>query len=439
MTTKLIRLIIIRLFSNRYLSSISWVMSEKIVRMIFNFFVVIYVARTLGAEDFGVLSYCLSIVGLLLVFGSLGLEDIVVKSIVNSKNYYVYLGTAITLRFIGCVFIIIVSIIYSYFHQSWKIALIIFILALSNLFRPFSVIEYYYKAHVLGKWISIANFFSFSISSFLKVIFCFYDFGLIYVAAAYALEALFLAVAYIFSAFYTNLRLTRFRFDFKTAVKLLYQSWPLIFSGFVISIYMKIDQVMIGQMLSSAEVGKYAIAVKLSEVWYMVPIVITSTLFPAILDIKNDNPDKYKLKMLQLYSGFLWFSMFISVLVTLFSELIIKNLLGSDFVGSSIVLSIHIWTSIFVFLGVASGKWLVAEGLQIYSLYRACFGALLNVFLNFLLIPKYGIIGAAIATLVAQASSSYIFSCLSYRTREVFFQQTNSLLYPFVKWRNFNG
>jgi len=190
---------------------------------------------------------------------------------------------------------------------------------------------------------------------------------------------------------------------------LLRDSWPLILSGMVISIYMKIDQVMIKEMLGAQQVGHYAAAVKLSEAWYFIPMAITSHVFPAIINAKKQSEELYYQRLQKLYNLMVWLAVAIALPTTFLAPWVIRVLYGEAFLPAAGVLSIHIWASVFVFLGVASGKWFLCENYIKKNFYRTLFGMVINAVLNLILIPLYGIYGAAVATLLGQMAANLIY------------------------------
>jgi O-antigen/teichoic acid export membrane protein len=209
---------------------------------------------------------------------------------------------------------------------------------------------------------------------------------------------------------------SKWRFNLKLAKNLLHDSWPLIFSGLMVMVYLRIDQIMIKSMINSQALGNYAAAVKLSEMWYFFPIVITQSIFPAILDAKSKNEATYFRRLQILYDMMVWLAIGIAIPIAIFSKSIIFLLYGEAYAIASPVLTIHIWTSVFVFLGLASDRYLLAEGLIKLTLYRSCLGVIVNIVLNVILISNYGIIGAAISTLVSQIMASFIFDLLNKQT-----------------------
>ncbi|MDK2892487.1 flippase [Methanohalophilus sp.] len=202
-----------------------------------------------------------------------------------------------------------------------------------------------------------------------------------------------------------DLSVFSWKFDFGLAKLLLKNSWPLIFSGIVVSLYMKIDQVMIKEMLDSQAVGIYASAVNLSEAWYFVPVMISSSLFPAIIESKKISEELYYERLQKLYDFLYIIALAIIFPTTFLSDFVIDLLYGQDYFGAGTVLSIHIWAGLFVFLGVARGKWILTENLQKYTLIYTSAGSICNIVLNLYLIPLYGINGAAFATLISQFTS----------------------------------
>jgi len=216
------------------------------------------------------------------------------------------------------------------------------------------------------------------------------------------------------------------------AKNLIKDSWPLILSGLAIMIYMRIDQIMLGQMLGDESVGIYSAAVKISEVWYFIPMTVVASVFPSIIEAKKQNETLYYDRLQKLYDIMVLVALTVAILMTFLSDWVVTLLFGKAYLEASTVLSVHIWAGIFVFLGVASGKWFIIEGLQRYSFYRTLLGAIVNIVSNFFLISKYGIIGAAIATFFSQIIAAYIFDIICLKTRVLFWMKTRALYAPFL-------
>ncbi|HHD92551.1 MAG TPA: flippase, partial [Candidatus Portnoybacteria bacterium] len=216
-------------------------------------------------------------------------------------------------------------------------------------------------------------------------------------------------------------------FRIQTAISLLKDSWPLILSGVAITIYMRIDQVMIQNMLGSKEVGYYAAAVKLSEAWYFIPMAITSSLFPAIINAKKKGEALYYSRLQRLYDLVVWIAVAIALPTTFLAPWIIKILYGNAYLPAANALRIYIWAGVFISLLVSSGSWLVNENFTKIALYRNASGSIVNILLNIYLIKGYGIEGATFATLISYFIAGYLFDLFSLKTRHTFWLKTKAL------------
>ena len=415
----------------KYFANTSWLMAEKIFRMAVALSVGVYVARYLGPERFGVLSYAMSVVVLFSALSSLGLNGILVRELVNfPKKRDEFLGTAFILKLAGSGLVLILLSITLYFMGDDRQSnLMIFIIAAGLVFRSFNVIRFYFEAKVLSKYFVSAQFVSLIAVSIAKLIFIWLGLPLIYFALVVLIESLFLAIGLSVVYFKQNFSILSWQFKLKTATGLLKDSWPLILSVIAVSIYMRIDQVMIKQMLNAAEVGQYAAAVKLSEVWYFIPVLITQSIFPAIINAKRGDGILYQQRMQQLYDFMTFLSLSIAIIITLSSSLIMNTLFGQAYFGSDKVLAIHIWAGVLVFFGTARGKWIIAENLQRRALIVHITGAILNVILNLILIPGYGAVGAALATLISYTSCTIITSIAIKELRTPFIMYMKSFVH----------
>lgn len=396
----------------RYFKNTSWLMGEKILRMVIGLFVGIWVARYLGPEKFGLFSYAQSFVGLFVALAGLGLDGIVIREMVTDPSKQAaLLGTAFRLKLVGALSVLIVLAIATQLSEQDGLAtLMIFIIASSTIFQSFNVIDLFFQANVLSKYVVYSNTISLLVSSIIKVILVVNEAALIAFAMVVLVDSIILMMGFVyFFKRHSNMALDKLHFNKKLAINLLKDSWPLILSGLVISIYMKVDQVMIKEMIGAEAVGQYAAAVKLSEAWYFIPMVIVSSLFPAIISAKKQSEELYYERLQKSYDLMVWLAIAIALPMTFLSDWVVDLLYGEQYSQAGSVLMIHIWAGVFVFLGVAFSNYLTNENLTIKSFLRTFLGAIINVALNLVLIPRYGIKGAAIATLFSQFTANYIY------------------------------
>ena len=397
----------------KYFKNTSWIFSEKILRMVVGLFVGVWVARYLGPEQFGLFSYAQSFVGLFTAIATLGLDGIVVRELVKDENRKDELiGTAFWLKVIGAFgVLLILAIAINFTSNDTYTNTLVFIIASSAIFQSFNVVDFYFQSKVMGKFVVYVNIISLLLSSFVKIALILNEAPLIAFAWVILFDSFILACGFIYFYIKNNstFNFKNLKFRSKTATLLLKDSWPLVLSGIVISIYMKIDQVMIKEMMDNEAVGIYSAAVRVSELWYFIPVAIVVSLFPAIINAKSQGEDFYHARLQKLYSLMVWMAIIIALPMTFLSDWIIGLLFGQTFIAAGSVLMIHIWTGVLVFLGVAFSRYLLVENLNKKAFYRTLVGAIINVILNYILIPLYGIQGAAVATLLGQLSANYLY------------------------------
>lgn len=408
--------------------------AEQILRFVAGLFVGIYVARYLGPEQFGVYSYAAAFVALFGAIARFGLDGIVVRDLVNHpQERDIYLGTAFWLKLIGAfVTLGLLTIAVQFTSNDATTNLYIFIIASGLIFQPFDVVDFHFQSKVLSKYVSIAKLIQVTLSSMLKLYFIFTQADLFWFVMVSLVDQITLALSLVFS--YSRQKIGSFFGDFNlcTAKVLLKNSWPLILTGIAIGLYMRIDQVMIKEMLGEKEVGLYSAATRLSEAWYFVPVIIATSLFPAIINAKKINQELYNKRLRRLYTIMIYFAVGVALPVTLMAENIVIILYGVDYKNAGLVLSIHIWAGIFVGIGVVNGGWFLAENLQKVATLNTLIGAITNVVLNYFLIPIYGISGVAFATFVSYGVAAYLMLFFQKKTRSKFYEITSAFL---PKWR----
>jgi PST family polysaccharide transporter len=413
----------------KIIDNIGWLFFDRVLRLGVGLLIGVWVARYLGPEQFGLYSFAGAFVGLFVTASGLGLQSIVVRDIVlNPDCKEETLGTAAALHFAGGLFayLLVMGTISWLRPEDTLSKLLVAILGSIMLFKISDVAIYWFESQVMSKYIVWAQNGCFIIFSAIKAILILSNASLISFAWANAAEALLVACVILIMLSLRGLRINKLRFSLRRANILLADSWPLLLSGIAIIIYMKIDQIMLGQMLGDDAVGIYSAAVRISEIWYFVPMMIVASVFPAILQAKKTDQAQYLQRLQQLYDLMVWLSISIAIPMTFLSTTIVVALFGPAYTESGPVLAIHIWASVFVFLGVASGQWFIAEGRQILSFQRTLLGAIINILLNMLLIPKFGVMGAAYATIFSYAVAALLYDLVQAETRNMFFMKINA-------------
>jgi O-antigen/teichoic acid export membrane protein len=393
----------------KYLQNTGWMFFGRFFTLGVSFFIGIYIARYLGPSNYGLLSYVTSFVGLFAFLTSFGIDSIVSREIIKDHNKKDELiGTAFYLKIIGSLLAITTVFIVSFLTTKDIFTLgLIWIFSLTFIPQAFNIIEIYFQSQVLSKKVVIAQIISNIISACLKITVIFLGKGIFWLMLIFIIEASIYALILLFSFRKFGNHIRNWRFNFPLAKSLLKDSWPLMLSIVAVGIYMKIDQVMIKNMLGNEQVGIYAVAVKLSEVWYIIPAIICTSLFPSIVQSMNTDEELFRKRMKKLYSLMFWISFLIAIFITGFASLIINILFGSAYAGAVTSLQIHVWSGISVFWGIAMGQYLLACNLTKISFFTTLFGAITNIILNIIFIPNIGINGAAIATLISYTIATF--------------------------------
>lgn len=397
---------------SKFLKNISWLFFDKIIRIFGGLVVGIWVARYLGPNDFGVLNYALAYITFFMLFVKLGLDQIVIREIVKRPKLTNYLlGTAFGLKLIGSI-VAILSVYLSllFVDMDHITRVIILIISVGFILQSIDVIDYFYQSQVLSRYVVIARNSAFILSSLLKIYFIVYEYSVVYFALAYVIDLVLSGIFLVLIYKKTGHLVSNWRFSGKKAIIFLKFSWPLALSTFLITIYMKIDQVMIGNMLDIEQVGIYSVAVRLAEFWIFIPGILASTLMPYFINLRETNSQLYHYRLMQLYSLMFWMGVFVGIVTIIFGEDIIRLLFGKAYINAYAALVFNIWNGIFISQSIARSIWMIGENMQIYRLYNNIIAVILNVSMNILLIPKLGITGAALATFATQALGTWLFS-----------------------------
>lgn len=414
-------------------SNTGWQFADNIVRMGMGLVVGVWMARYLGPDQFGLFSYALALVSLFSAIAALGLDDITIRNIVRDPACRdETLGTAFYLKLLGGVaaFLGAMATILLLRPTDSLSRWLVGIIAAGLVFQAFNVIEFWFNSQVQTKYVVFARNAVFLICSAIKI-------GLILTKApllAFAWVALVEVAAGssgLVIAYWKKGNLLRdWRGSLERAKELLRDGWPLVLSNIATIIYLRIDQVMLGEMVGGEEVGIYSVAVRLTEVWIFIPGAIFCSVFPAIVEAKATSEELFYERLQKLYNLLVLSAYVVAIPVTLLSDWLVGTLFGEAYARAGFMLAILIWANLFTSLEIARSSFLTSMNwtrIHFVTLFLGCF---LNIGLNYLLIPPYGGMGAVSASLVsywfAAHGSCFLFKPL-FRTGTML---TKALLYP---------
>jgi polysaccharide transporter, PST family len=393
----------------KVIDNLVWLFVDSLLRMTVSLFVGVWIARYLGPVQFGQYSFALAFVTIFSVVGALAVDANVVRDIVKepaAKNEI--LGTATFLKFLGgllaaalCMVAIIVLR-----PEDAVMKWLVIILAAGIMFQAMETLALWFQAQVQSKYTVWAKNIAVLIMASVKVALVLLNAPIVAFAWAGLAEALLSTLALIIVYHASGQRISTWRLDFHRAKVLLRESWPLLISALTAVLYLRMDVVMLGEMHSEAAVGIYGAATRISEAWYFIPMALVASLQPSIMQAKERSEELFQARLRNIYNLMSALSISVATVVTLFSDKLVQLLFGQSYEAAGPVLVVHVWAAVAISLGVASSQYLIVENLQKISMYRTTIGLLCNLGLNLLLIPKYGALGAAVATLISYSCAT---------------------------------
>ena len=415
----------------KYFNNTLWLFFDRFFNLIVAFAVGVAVTKYLGPEDFGLLSYAKSIAGFLLIVSSLGFESLLHREFLDDREEGKVMGTAFIMRLGAAVASILITV--ALLMITGTDALTIHMVAIFSsvaVFESSFVIRSYFQSIVKSRLTAIAALVQTLVLAVFKLLFIYLGFSVIYFAGI----TLFASVVYgtmLFRNYVSNSGdIRRWSFDRAYAKSLLVDTWPLMIGAIVTFIYMKTDMIIIKILMDNEAVGQYAVLVRMTEMFYYIPMLICNSIFPALFRAKKVSEQLFIQRMEYLHHFLFVVAMLIGIGTWFFGEDVVVFLFGEEYREGAQLLPLYMWTCVFIFLGIAGSQWIVVENLQRLRLILNVGGAVLNVGLNFLMIPSYGITGAIYATLIAQAFVSVFGNLLLKQTRPLIGIMMRSLFLP---------
>jgi O-antigen/teichoic acid export membrane protein len=388
----------------------AWLFFEKIVRLLIGVVVGAWVARYLGPSQYGQLAYALAYIAFFQAIVNLGFDGVIIRDLARDpKERNLLLGTAFFLR-IACAILcwaVAIGVLLAANNSSEDIVWIVALVGGSLFFMPLDVIDLWFQSQTQSKKIVGVKLIAVLLSSALKVGLISFHAPLWIFAAVIMLESLILALGLIL-VYKRDGNQIRWRLNYSRAILLLQDSWPFMISGVAIIAYMRIDQILIKNILGDEELGLYAAVLPLVTLWQFIPIALISSLGPLVSRKKLESEEAYSnlvAFIFKLFSAIAWFTIIFTIL---FSSFIVHTLLGEKYAAGIPVLYIYAFTNIFINLGVAQTLWIMNENKPMMSIYKALAGAIICIVGNMVLIPIMGIKGAALVAVISQFISAVL-------------------------------
>lgn len=411
-----------------------WLSFDQILFLLMGIAIGALVARYLGPDQYGLLGYAASFVGLFLTLPALGTDTLEVRALVRQEyTQEVVLGTIFFMRVIASALTFLALLVVVWQAEADGLTrTVIVITAGTLLIQPFQVIPQWYEARMESKypvWIRNATLI---FTNGLKVLFILASLSVIAFAWSTTLWRFLSVAGFLWIFARHGPALTRWRIDLRFARSLLRDGWPLVIAGLAKSINLRIDQVILGNLINQYAVGIYGAAVRISELWYFIPTSLAISLFPTLVrSHQSHTPEAYQRRVQMFYDVTALIGYAIAIFVTITADPLIRILFGPAYLESIPILRLHIWSVVFVCLGAARDRVLLAENKSGLLMMATVIGAVTNVALNYWLIPSMSGYGAAWATVIAYGTA-YYFAVMFFRNQWPTFRQlTLALLAPF--------
>ena len=415
------------------MANTGWLFGDTVIRLSVGLLVGVKVARYLGPARYGVLNFATALVALFASIASLGVNSILVRDLVRyTSQRDELLGSAFWLKVFGgvCAYLVAQVAVFLLQPQDVVSRLFVAIVAAGLIFQATDVVDSWLQSRVESRFAVYARNIAFLFAAAIKISLILTHASLVAFAWATLAEAVVTAVGLGVVA-RVRLRSSWYRrSSWEVMRKLLHESWPLLFSGVAIMIYMRIDQIMLAQLVGTQEVGIYSAALRISEIWYVIPTVIVTSVAASLTEARERSKELYQERFEQVVRNLAIIAYVVAALMFVVGPRLVVFLYGQAYAAAGPILTIHIWAAVFVFVGVAGTPWVLNEGLTRIALYRTALGALANVLLNMVLIPRFGGIGAATATTISQCISAWLSNAFfGAQSRQLFFVQSRALAF----------
>jgi len=417
----------------RAIGNAGWLAAEKVVRLGVGLFVNVWIARYLGPDQYGSLSYALAFTALFAPLVTLGLDEIIVRDIVHDPGCAdETMGSAFWLKLVGstAAFIAATATVVVLRPSDSLSHRLVGIIAAGSLFQSLNVLEIWFNSQVRSKYAVLARNGAFLVCTCIRIVLILNNAPLITFALVVTVELGICAAGLSAAYLHQGGRFRAWRATTAKARSLLKDSWPLIISFVSVGVYQRIDQVMLRDMAGSAEVGIYSVAVRLAEVWSFIPVALYWSVFPSIIRAQQQSDELFRERLQKFYNLVVLLSYAVALPTSLLAQRLIDTLFGQAYTRAGGMLALLVWAHVFTSMEIARSAFLIAMNWKRIYFISAFIGCVANVALCYFLIPRYGGMGAVIASILAYWIAAHGSCFLFKSTFETGYMLSKALVYP---------
>jgi PST family polysaccharide transporter len=419
----------------KIVSNTGWLMFDTTSQIATNLFVGVWVARYLGPEQRGIMIYANSFVSLFVPLSALGLGAILIRELVREPNAkYELMGTVFVIQTASYFLFLplMIGAIWVLRAGEPLLQFAVVILAFGNIFSTSRIFNFWFQSRLHSKYVVWASRIVEFLIAGMKIVLLVLHASLILFVTVMALQVVLYFMAKLSFYLRTGESIRAWRFRSGRVRTLLRDSWPLALSLFALTMYTEIDNIMLGQLVDNKAVGVYGEAARMSKMWYFIPAAIASSAYPVMVRARqNLSQINYDRRVQQLLDVLALVGYASAIPVVFAAPLVVSLLYGSAYTETGRVLTIYVWTFIFVALREGMNRLLMVDNNTLFAMGVAILGAVANIILNLWMVPRYGVIGAAWATLISNAISIYLICLVFPQLRPLFRQLLLALFVPF--------
>lgn len=430
MDFNVIKIIVYKLKGSKHYLNFTWSLFDQIIRLFVSIIIGAIVARKLGVIDYGILSFFITYFSLFNQLTGLSFESqLISKVIINPESENEYWGSYLFARLLISVILITISIFifYAFFADKYKQSnYIIAIGVISILFKSLNIYEVWFQAKGLQYLTIKSKIVSNLTINIFKLLVAFYYPNITVFLFVFSLD-IFLNTYFIFTVFKSISFTSKWSYSYNKIKGIIKNSLILILSSLLIYLYSRIDVFFIKYYLSDHDLGIYTAAVTISSFIPIGALIAYNILIPVVSNKKKINDVIYLDYLQNLFKYFFVAGVILSLLVYIFSNFIISTIFGEMYLESILILKIHVFTNVFIFLGIVQNIWLSIENKGNLILIRSIVGLCISITLNYYFLDMYGIISCAVISLFVQLISSFLLNRLT--CKQIFKMQAKAFIF----------
>lgn len=398
-----------KFFKNAVARNASWLIAGKLVQIVINLVVGLLTARYLGPSNYGLIGYAAAYTGFFSAFCTLGINSVLIKELTDDPDKHgEILGTSLFLRLVSSTLsaLLILCVVYVADAGDPTTLVVVGLTTVGMIFQAFELFFYWFQSRLQSKVTAIVSLIAYMVTAAYRVVLLAGGKSVEWFAFATAVD--YLAVAVLILYQYRKHGGRELGVSRERGRSILKKSCHFILPGLMVAVYAQTDKIMLKQLISDAENGFYSIAVSLCSVWCFVLSAIIDSLYPEITKAHKSDKALFERRNRQLYAMVFYISAAVSLAITCLARPVVHIMYGEAYLPAVGPLRVITWYTAFSYLGVARNAWVVCENRQKHLIWIYASAAVSNVVLNILLIPRWGAVGAAAASLAAQVITTMV-------------------------------